>query len=175
MIEYAYTTRWNAKTGRPVAEHRWLDETEAREAFAAHSLEVVRVVKRRESDGAVRAMWVMGLAYKAGVRVQWLNGKHSVWRLNDYQWLDGRLFRRVTVDYGYPDADRRYGLSECTAMRELVVLPDGSGHAVQDLKSEPTRLVAKFTDYRTYNLWIDYPEFGDWESLADPNFGIDPE
>jgi len=175
VIEYAYTTRWNSWNGLPVADHRWLDEVEAREAFAAHGLEVVRVVKRRESDGAVRAMWVMGLAYKAGVRVQWFNAKHSVWRLNDYQWFDGRLFRTVTTDYGYPDAEHYYDFFECTAMRELVVQPNGSGHAIQDLKSEPTQLIARFDDYRTDNLWIDYPEFGDWEPLADPNFGIDPE
>ncbi len=170
MIEYAYTTEWNPWNGLPVPGHRWLDEAEAREAFAAHNLEVVRVVKRRESDGAVRGGWVMGLAYKAGVRVQWMQGKNTVWRLNDHQWFGDRLFRTVTVDYEYPDVEHYYELFECTAMRSLVVLPDGSGHVMQKRKPD-TRSTENFTGFRTDNLWIDYPEFGDWEPLANPNFG----
>ncbi len=180
--EYAYTTRWNARTGRPVAEHVWLDEIGSREVFAAHNLEVVRVVKRRESDGAVRAAWVMGLAYKAGVRVQWFQGQHTVWRLNDYQWFGDRLFRTVTTSYDYPDTERRYDFNECIELRSLVVLPDGTGHTmvgpghagrrgawVED------RQIENFSGYRTDNLWIDYPEFGDWEPLADASFGGDQE
>lgn len=176
MIEYAYATEWNDWTGRPTADNRWLSESEARALYERNRpIEVVRVAKRRESDGAVRALWVMGFAGKAGVRVQWLSPKHSVWRLNDYSYIDGRLFRSKTTDYAYPDDERRYDLNESTAMRQLFLRPDGTGGATSDLKSAPVIQRAKVENYRTDNLWLDYPEFGQWEELADFNFGIDSE
>lgn len=175
MIGYAYATQWNSKTGRPTCGHKWLSETEARSLFERPAeIEVVRVKRRRESDGAVRAAWVMGFAGRAGVRVQWLNDKHSVKRVSDFDVIDGRLFRRVSVDYAYPDKEHWYSLAEATAMSALTVFPDGTGHARKHLTSEPTEFTAKIEGFPTDNLWIDYPEFGHWEALADPNFGMEP-
>lgn len=172
MTEYAYATEWNHWTGRPTAENRWLSEDEARELFEADkSLEVVEAILRRDSDGAVRARWVMGFAGVAGVRVQWLNAKHSILQINDYSKINGRLFRTTSIDYAYPDSERRYGQSEATALRKLTLRPNGTGTAREALTSESVERTVQLTDYRTDNLWMDYPAFGDWAQLGDNNFG----
>lgn len=171
MTEYAYTTRWNPRTGRPAAGHEWLSEAQARERFEnGQELSVVRVELRRESDGAVRGNWVIGFG-GVGARVQWLSQKHTIIRINDYFKINGRLFRNISVDYEYADGERRYGLSESLVIRKMLIETDGTGSVLIDDKEHSRRKKIPITDYPTAGLWMDYPVFGDWEQLGDMGFG----
>lgn len=167
MADVLYTTRWNILTRRPIAEHSWITEEEARRRYEANEgVEIVEAAERDER-GNPRARWVIG-AY-AGFRVQFLSPAGSVLRLVDWDLIDGRLWRWVTVDYNYPDDNRRYEMAESLLTIKTSARPDGTGSMSVSNKELEQTDVTHFSDVATDSYWMDVPAFGDWDRLTDPS------
>jgi len=171
-----YTTRWNTTTRRPIVGHRWLDEDEARGIYesGASMLEVVDAAVRDEA-GVPRARWVLGLGPSGRVRAQFFTPAGSIWRSTDYDVIDGRLWRCISRDYTYPDNTHRYSQTDATMQIASTFHPDGTGTIDFIDHSKPDVDRARLTEAPVSGFWMDRPVFGQWDQLADPDYGIPPE
>lgn len=163
-----YTSRWNDLTRQPARGHSWLTEDEARRRYeSSQGVEIVDATLR-DTDGTPRPRWVIG-AY-GRVRVQFFTPAGSVWREVDYDLIDGRLWRWITVDYTYAD-DGQHDQPDAVLTIEVSTRPDGTGTMSIDDTAAGERSVSEFTDVPTDGGWLDVPRFGDWKQLADPGPG----
>ena len=129
-----YTSRWSSKSRVPVPGQRWLSVDEAREVYESGGvLEIVDAVERDE-EGNPRARWVIGGSSTGRVRVRFFTPGGSVWRSTDYDVIDGRLWRWISVTYVYPDQENRY--YEFQTLRKITeeFRPDGTGTVEFDEK-----------------------------------------
>jgi hypothetical protein len=169
-----YVTAWNDMTRKPLGGgHRWLDVDEARGRYdVSHErIEVVEASRRDHLDRPVPA-WTIYLRRDVGARVQFYTDAGSTWRLIDYDLIDGRLWRSVTADYIYADDDRRHDFFEATQKVTSKFGPDGTGTIDIDDKSEPEVARARLSDAPVSGFWLDWPPFGQWDELSDPEYGI---
>jgi len=171
-----YATRWSTKTRLPTPDSRWLEEDEARAIYesGASMLEVVDAAVRDEA-GVPRARWVLGLGPSGRVRAQFFTPAGSIWRSTDYDVVDGRLWRWISDDYTYPDDARRYVEFESTGHITATFRPDGTGTIDFIDHSKPDVDRARLTEAPVAGFWMDRPVFGQWDQLADPDYGIPPE
>ncbi len=172
--EYAYSDLWNDLTGAPIAEHRWLTEAEARAAFLSGvGLDVIRVSGHLSVD-AVTPYWAAGFGRGKAprVRVRWYNPSQSLVRMADYNNIDGRLFRGLSVDYRYPDDRHRYFQFDSLATVTVHYRPDGWMRIDHRDKVKKINRSAEKTGEPVDSLWMDFPAFGDWEQLGDINYGF---
>ena len=128
--------------------------------------------KRPTGDPQYR--WVLGFSASDNptVRAQFFTPSRSLWRLIDYNNIDGRLWRWITLDYSYPDDSRRYSQFECTALYTSVFNPDGTGVVKINDKSAPEISQTTVSDAPVDGFWLDFPQFGDWANLSNPEYGI---
>jgi len=171
-----YTTEWNDWTGHPMPGHRWLEEGEARAIYegCTSMLEVVDAAVRDEAR-VPRARWVLGLSPSGRVRAQFFTPAGSIWRSTDYDVVDGRLWRWISRDYTYMDDSVRHGRSEATFQIASEFRPDGTGTIDFIDKSKPDVDRARLTEAPVSRFWMDRPVFGQWDQLADPDYGIPSE
>ena len=59
------------------------------------------------TDGLPWPRWVIEFA-GSDARVRFLDRHTALWRRVDYEAVDGRLWRKATYDYTYPDESRRW-------------------------------------------------------------------
>lgn len=170
-----YTTRYNLATRRPARDHAWVPPDEAeRLVRAGEGIEVVDA-SRRDTDGALTPLWLVGLAASGAIRVQLLSPAGSVVRVSDYEVVDGRLWRSSSSDYDYADDSGRHRLAEAHLTVRTTRAPDGTGTlSIKDGASAPTH-VASFTDIPTEGGWLDIPAFGDWGPVVDATMGPTPD
>ncbi|WP_182113856.1 MULTISPECIES: hypothetical protein [unclassified Actinotalea] len=168
-----YTTRWNELTREPVGGHRWLSEEEAHRAFESGKgiIEVVDAAAR-DADGTPRPRWVIGTSANGRARVRFFTPGGSVWRNIDYDEIDGRLWRWISVTYTYPDLDNRYMQGQALQIVKEKFQPDGTGTVRHDVKTEPEVDVYTMSDVPVAGFWLDRPRFGDWAALTDPEYGL---
>ena len=126
----------------------------------------------RDADGRPRPAWAFGVGFR-GVRVQFFTpGGGSIWREVDYDLRDGRLWRWVTTEYVYPDDERFYRRNRSTRIDTAKLEPDGTGFVDFNDKSKSTVDRARLTDAPVSGFWLDWPEFGHWEDLTNPDYGL---
>ena len=170
--EVLYTTQWNSLTRRPVLRHRWLTVDEAREAYESGStLEIVDAAQRDEEGNPI-ARWVLGTGPSGRFRAQFFTPGGSVWRSTDYDAIDGRLWRWISVTYVYPDTDTRYLQFQYLRMITETFRPDGTGTVKFDERGDDVIHTAKLTDAPVDGFWLDRPAFGDWTNLSNPDYGV---
>ncbi|WP_182113858.1 MULTISPECIES: hypothetical protein [unclassified Actinotalea] len=173
MTEVLYTSRWNPLTGRPAMKHRWLPEDEARRAFESGSGIITIVDAATRGDGDVpRPRWVIGAGAKGRVRVQFFTPGGAVWRQIDYDDIDGRLWRWICITYVYPDDQTRYMRLQATRILTEEFRPDGTGRVKDDSKLEPNVDAYTLTNAPVGAFWMDRPDFGNWEGLTNPEYGV---
>ena len=166
--EVRYTTQWNPMTRRPIAGHEWLDQASARALFeAGGDLNVVDAA-RTDDDGLPQPRWLLGIGSSGRIRAQFFDEHGSVVRLVDYDRVDGRLWRWVTVDYTYPTDSERHNLSDVTVETEAAVRPDGHGHLSTENATTGQESRLQFSDGGRDEYWVPVPEFGDWAALSKP-------
>ena len=163
-----YTSRWNDLTRQPVRGHSWLTEDEARRRYeASEGVEIVDALLR-DPDGTPRPRWVMGSYGR--VRLQFFTPAGAVRREVDYDLIDGRLWRWVTVDCTYAD-DEQHDQVEAVLSVEVSSRPDGTGTVSIDDSATGRRSVSRLTDVPTDGGWLDVPSFGEWGPLVDHGSG----
>jgi hypothetical protein len=115
---------------------------------------------------------VIGFGTSAGVRVQFFTPLGTLWRLIDYDFVDARLWRWITVDYQYPSDSKHWQQNEFAREIETSVRPDGTGDFTivdtTDPTSTPTTSSVPIEVPVRDSYWLDRPAFGDWDRLADP-------
>lgn len=170
-----YTGRWNRLLMKPFAGYDWLDAGEARKLYEQRPGPGVIVVGGTQSQGPETfiARWVIGFGTSSGVRVQFFNEHGTLWRLVDYNGVDGRLWRWITEDYVYSDDARKWAQREALLNVKATVEPDGDGFATTIDKTDPDeprpiRSTTPFQNAARASYWVDRPTFGDWAALADP-------
>ncbi len=172
MSNEMYIERWNHQLRIPVPGSPILSVDEAAARYDRKEPFVV-VDGTRGDDGSHQPQWVMGWAH-TGARMSFLNLHGSVWRLIDYDARDGRLWRWKTVDYTYASDDRYYAVNACTQKITSKFDPDGTGYIDFDDKSKEVVDRARFESAPIVaNFWMDWPEFGQWNGLTDPDYGFD--
>lgn len=167
-----YTERWNDLLLQPIGGYEWIDASAARDLFENEPERGVMVVggSEHELTGEFKPRWVLG--FGAGVRVQFLDERGSLVRLIDYDVVEGRLWRWVTVDYVYRDAEQRWSRRDAVQKIETTVRPDGRGYLTTHDKTDPasrrlTNTVEIVVPVKE-SYWLDWPAFGDWAGLATP-------
>jgi hypothetical protein len=169
-----YAGRWNERLRKPIKGHDWLSAEEAAQRYAARA-EFVAVDATRGPDGELRPRWVLGFGAR-GVRARFFTpGGGSIEQTTDYDDRDGRLWRWITRRYLYPDDARFYGQSESVAMYTAEFDPDGTGYIDFTEKGKPAVDRARMTDAPVSDFWLEWPEFGRWDDLADRDYGVPPE
>lgn len=171
-----YTSRWNAALRQPMPiSPPWLGAEEAEERWQtrtrAGELSIVDA-SVRDPDGRPRPGWSIGVGF-TGVRVRfYTRGGGSIWRSVDYDDRDGRLWRWTTTEYVHPDDERFYRQDQATRIAIAKLEPDGTGYVDFNDKSKATVDRARLTDAPVAGFWLDWPEFGHWEDLANPDYGL---
>ena len=166
-----YCTRWNDLTRRPIAGCEWISEGQARDRFERN--EFIDIVESSTigSDGLVYPRWVMGIAGLRGVaggaRLEFHDGQGSVWRAVDYQIVQGRLFRSNVVDLVYSSDQQRWEMDQAIRGVEVTVDTDGTC-AVESWEASGDQKLTEISGLGVSGHWLDVPEFGDWDALADP-------
>ncbi|WP_148234246.1 hypothetical protein [Cellulomonas flavigena] len=168
MSEVLYTTRWNDLTRRPLAGHSWITPDEARRRYdEAQGLEIVDA-STRDEDGTQRPLWVVGAHGR--FRVELLTPGGAVARSVDWDLVDGRLWRWVTVEYVYLDDDTAHVDSDATLELTTTARPDGTASfSMRDESGESH--VTQFDDVATDGYWLDVPAFGEWGPLVNATLG----
>lgn len=166
-----YALSWNEITGRP--DPAWLDVDEARTAYESSAGPALIVVDGSTpvDKKAVRAAWRIRFTVDGFVRVSWMDEHGSVLRQSYYETTDGRLFRTRITDRVYPDGEQRWLMYEAQVRRTLDFHPDGAifievhRAGVQDVERGITT-----SDESAW--WLDRPDFGCWDDLLDPTYGL---
>lgn len=170
--EVLYVERWNERRREPILGFSWLSvrEAAARYAFKREDLDVLDGT--RGADGRLRPRWAMAVAHN-GVRVRFFTpGGGSIWRSTDYDARAGRLWRWSTTEYVYADDEIFHRQSESTHKYTAQFEPDGTGFVEFTDRGKPTVDVARMTEAPVSGFWMDWPEFGEWDLLADPDYGL---
>lgn len=181
-----YVERWHERRREPILGFRWLTAEDAEERYRRRrgdpdvaegagrgDLNVVDAAVR-DADGRPRPRWALGVGFR-GVRVRFFTpGGGSIWREVDYDAREGRLWRWNTVEYVYPDDEHFYGQNKSTRIDIAKFEPDGTGYVDFNDKSKPTVDRARMTDAPVAGFWLDWPEFGHWQDLANPDYGLPP-
>ncbi|MGH3971825.1 MAG: hypothetical protein ACRDS9_00640 [Pseudonocardiaceae bacterium] len=168
-----YTERWNDLLLQPIDGYDWIDADQARALFENDPDRGVMVVggTEHEPTGEFAPRWVLG--FSAGARVQFLDEQGSLVRLIDYDLIDGRLWRWVTVDYVHPNNTQRWSKRDAVQKIETTIRPDGRGYLTTLDKTDATtsrpptetsEIVVPIKD----SYWLDWPTFGDWAALTNP-------
>ncbi|MBO3095619.1 hypothetical protein [Cellulomonas dongxiuzhuiae] len=179
-----YVGRWNVTLRQPIPGFGWLRPEEAalRYAYKQGDLTLADRAKgdlavvdgTRDAEGQLRPRWVIGVGH-TGVRVRFFTpGGGSIWRSTDYDAREGRLWRWITTEYVYPDDDTFHRQSESTHKYTAKFEPDGTGFVEFTDRSKPTVDVARMTEAPVSGFWMDWPQFGQWDLLADPDYGLPP-
>lgn len=169
-----YTERWNGILLKPIAGHDWLTADAARDLYEKRPGPGVMVVGGQEDQGsgAFAPRWVIGFGVGPGVRVVFYNRQGTVVRLVDYDGVQDRLWRHITVDYVYENDTQRWSENEFLQEIEASVQPDGTGYLTTVEASNPTEAPVRTStpiDVATRDAyWVDRPVFGYWDRLADP-------
>ena len=175
MAEYAYCGSWNAKTRKPLAGEDWLSPEEARSRYEGSVAAQFSVVDAGSTiPGAVSPFVIVfsKSLESLGVRTKFFNAAGSEWRAIDYKYIDGRLFKWIVREQTYPDDENYYKFDGATSYREATFLPDGHGSlGVDNKKPGEQPVLAEFRDIPVESYWLDVPAFGNWDQLADPDFG----
>lgn len=166
-----YTTDWNLITRRPTADHDWIDEGRAKNLYVDMlGLDVVDAAEV-DGDGIPRQRWSLGIGTSGRIRASFFTPQNTLWRQVDWNAIDGRLWRWVTVDYTYPTETQTWAQDEWVRKVEATVEPDGQGDILTVDPSKPAAERRQYTDFSGRardSYWLDRPEFGDWRDLADP-------
>lgn len=168
-----YTERWNDLLLQPIDGYDWIDAGQARDLFENDPDRGPMVVGGTEDGltGEFTPRWVIG--FGAGARVQFLDERGSLVRLIDYDLVEGRLWRWVTVDYTYRGTGQRWSRRDAILKIETTIRPDGRGHLTNHDKTDPstsrplTNTIEIVAPVKS-SYWLDWPAFGDWAALADP-------
>lgn len=173
--DVVYVERWHERRREPVLGFRWLSVEEAEERYRTRTrtgeLNIVDALLR-DPDGRPRPRWAIGVGMR-GVRVRFFTpGSGSISREVDYDDRDGRLWRWITVEYTYPDDERFYRLGQSVRFDTAKLEPDGTGYVDFNDKSKETVDRARLTDAPVSGFWLDWPEFGQWDDLANPDYGL---
>jgi hypothetical protein len=165
-----YTTHWIGDSRRRDQDRERLTTAAARQFYENHR--EINVVDAADIDasGAPRPRWTIEFA-GSDARVQFLDRNKAVRRRVDYEAIDGRLWRRSTYDYTYPDDSKQWDPSESMLKVESVVHPDGTGSLTILDRTEcrpGNRLVSQYSGRAASTYWIHRPEFGDWTVLTLP-------
>ena len=167
-----YVERWNEMTRRPAGDFRWLSPEEAAQRYEDKREDLAVVDGTRGSSGELRPRWVIGVAHN-GVRVRFFTpGGGSIWRSTDYDAREGRLWRWITRGYVYANDDTYHWQNQSTHMYTARFEPDGTGSVEFKDKAKPTVEVARMTEAPVSGFWMDWPQFGEWGLLADPDYGL---
>lgn len=163
-----YTTFWSQQTRLPPSEIGWLDEDQARAQFEKRDLDIVDATAR-DDEGTPRPRWVIGIG-QTGPRVRFFDEHTTLWRMVDWDQIEGRLWRRITYDYIYASPDRAWSQLESILTHKASVMTDGAGYVVTvDKSTRPERRIkTDFTARASEEYWLGYPEFGNWSPLTDP-------
>lgn len=168
-----YVGRWNTKLRRPIPGFDWLSPEEAARRYTSKRGDLAVVEGYRDSDGDLRPRWVIGVAHN-GARVRFFTPGGSIWRSTDYDAREGRLWRWITTEYAYADDDSFHRQNESVHMYRAKFEPDGSGFVEFTDVAISTVEVARMTEAPVSGFWMDWPEFGEWDLLADPDYGVPP-
>lgn len=166
-----YTTGWNRLTRRPVADHEWITAGEARdlyEQFAGLDVVDAAVV---DPNGVPQQRWVVGIGTSGGVRVSFFDAHNTIWRQVDWDLIDGRLWRWITIDYSYPNQAQTWRQGDAINSVETHVRPDDTGKIVVHDRRKPRsegRRVTRLSGRSLDTYWLERPVFGDWGTLVDP-------
>jgi len=177
---YAYLGRWNYSLHKPVPDESWITEDEARSGLEAGVIRCdivpAEVYTRRDETPRPSSPWVITAfgGGATGFSVNFLTQHGSIRRIVDYDNVDGRLFMGSVIDYTYPDDARWYAQYDCTQLFYGILKPDGTGFLTINDKSRPTVERLSIDQIDVSGNWLDYPAFGDWHVLLDPDFGARP-
>lgn len=84
------------------------------------------------------------------------------------------MWRWITTEYVYPDDEAFHPEFESTHMYTARFEPDGTGSIEFREESQQTVDVARMTEAPVSGFWMDWPQFGEWDQLADPDHGLPP-
>ena len=164
-----YTTSWSHTTHEPTPGHEWLTNEGASEYFLRKRPGGLDVIDAHVVDAGnrPRARWAIDWG-GVGARVRFFTEAGSTWRTVDWELIDGRLWRWITIDWTYPDDTRIYRSSEAILDVRASARPDGTGDFTTEDVTTGQESFVELTDAAKPSYWIDVPTFGDWTVLADP-------
>lgn len=166
-----YTDRYVPKVRQPGPGSTWWTEAQAVRVYGPPPLGTLVVVEERYDDGGTLApSWVLGFSPE-GLRVQALDGHGTILQIIDYDIRGDRLWRWTTTMYTYPSTDRFFRQTAAVARVTSQFEPDGTGVVEFDDTSDSQVRVARMSDAPVDGFWADWPVFGEWEPLTDPNYG----
>ena len=165
-----YTTHGIGGTRRPDHGSGRLSSVAARQLYENH--EDLNIIDAADADphGTLRPRWTIELT-GPDARVQLFDRHGALWRRVDHTEIDGRLWRRSTCDYTYPDDTKRWEQTEIMLEVQSVIHPDGTGSLTILDRTEcrpGTWLVSRYSGRAVNDYWIDRPAFGDWGALNNP-------
>lgn len=169
----AYADRWPGSPRWQAPDEGWLTVEQAEARFAAGELLVVAEASACAGGSLTRSRWQVALERPGWARASFLDPTQSLVAAVDYTEMpDGRLFASRRVDHAYRGARRRRSPAESTRDTRADYAPDGSARFhVQERGGRGARsTVVEGLDVS--GLWVAWPEFGDWDTLADPERGI---
>ena len=108
------------------------------------------------------------------VHVVFLDEHGSQKRAIDYDWRDGHLWRWITTSFVYPSGDRRYRMDQAIETTASTFEPSGDGRVeIHDKVASPrAKGFLTVEDAPVQGFWLDRPEFGEWDDLLNPLYGV---
>jgi hypothetical protein len=173
MTNYRYLSRWNFLLNRPIGGEGWIDDNEARRRYESGS-GLFAIVDSDAGDGVAVPKFVIEVSPSRtapAIRSTFLNNAASIVEMIDYKFVDGRLFKWLDLNYEYPDETTKYGQDESILILDGKIEPNGDGVLRVNDKSKPTVEKVSFRDVPVDDLWMPLPKFGEWENLANRNYG----
>lgn len=78
------------------------------------------------------------------------------------------------MTYVYPGKDRRYTVDQAIETTEAKFEPNGDGRVeIHDKVASPREKdVLTVEDSPVQGFWLDRPEFGEWDDLLNPLYGV---
>jgi hypothetical protein len=172
--QYRYMNQWNSWTLRPIGSEPYLEEAEARDRYenGGNAFEVIP-----EPDPATGVpRWQM--------RVYTGDKSFTVWHFNKYGTITrlvgfrsniygGRLFHDEVIDYFYPEegSDTYQIRSKSSSHITVYIKPTGTSKIIYTNVIPGQEYVEERRGVPIDSYWAERPVFGDWEALANPNYG----
>src|SRR5690606_8582973 len=170
MPTYLYMNQWNPKLLRPMGEESYLEEAEARSRYETGG-DAFEVIPEPDAVSGVPAWSMRVYTGDGSFTVQHYNAAGSISRITGFRLYDGRLFHDEVIDYFYPDQERRYKQFHATAHVTAYIKPDGTSKVISTNVEPGKETLEEYRGVPIDSYWAERPVFGEWEKLADPNYG----
>ena len=170
MTNYRYMDQWNPRSLRPLGGRPYLSESEARERYERDG-NAFDVIPEPASETGVPAWHMRVFTGDGSFKVKHYNKHGATTRVVGFRIREGQLRNDSVIDYFYPDGEEARRGTITSSIITTYIEPDGTSKIIYSNVIPGQEYTEERRGVPVDSYRASRPEFGQWEELANPNYG----